>query len=94
MTKNITLAIEDDLLDRARVIAAIRRTSVNAMVRDFLAREVKRESSVAARMQMWSDTFEAADADASGRERRAEGGEPVFDREAYYEEVMRERGLL
>lgn len=43
MTKNLTLAIDDDLLDRARVVAAVRRTTVNAMVREFLERVVQDE---------------------------------------------------
>lgn len=41
MTKNLTLAIDEDLLDRARVLAAMRRTTVNAMVREFLERAVQ-----------------------------------------------------
>jgi len=45
MTKNITLAIDEELLDKARVIAAIKRTSVNEMVREFLKRAVEQESS-------------------------------------------------
>lgn len=36
MTKNITLAIEDEILEKARVTAAKRRTTVNAAVREFL----------------------------------------------------------
>jgi plasmid stability protein len=43
MTKNLTLAIDDDLLDRARVIAAVKRTSVNELVREFLTRLVEQE---------------------------------------------------
>ncbi len=43
MTKNLTLAIDEDLLDRARVLAAMRRTTVNAMVREFLERVVAEE---------------------------------------------------
>lgn len=43
MAKNITLAIDEDLLDKARVLAAMRRTTVNAMVRDFLQRAVDAE---------------------------------------------------
>jgi len=35
--KNITLAIDDGVLDKVRVVAAQRKTTVNAMVRDFLA---------------------------------------------------------
>jgi plasmid stability protein len=42
-SKNLTLAIDEALLDRARVLAAIRRTSVNDMVREFLIREVDAE---------------------------------------------------
>ena len=34
--KNITLAIEESVLENARVVAAKRRTTVNAVVRDFL----------------------------------------------------------
>ena len=41
--KNITLAIDEHLLDKARVLAAMRRTTVNAMVREFLAAEVEAE---------------------------------------------------
>lgn len=43
MPKNITLAIDEDLLDKVRVLAALRRTSVNEMVRDFLRRLVEQE---------------------------------------------------
>ena len=35
--KNITLAIDEDVLDRVRVVAAQRRTTVNALVREHLA---------------------------------------------------------
>lgn len=44
MTRNLTLAIDDDLLDKVRVLAAMKRTSVNEMVRGFLARLVEQES--------------------------------------------------
>lgn len=94
MTKNLTLAIEDELLDRARIIAAIRRTSVNAMVREFLEREVKREASQAARMEKWNGRFKASDQNSQRRARQVSGDKPVFNREEFYEEVMRERGLL
>jgi plasmid stability protein len=40
MPKNITLAIDEDLLDKARVLAAMRRTSVNEMVREYLRKAV------------------------------------------------------
>lgn len=34
--KNITLAVEDAVLEEVRVYAAKRKTSVNGLVRDFL----------------------------------------------------------
>jgi predicted transcriptional regulator len=43
MMKNITLAIDEDLLDKVRVLAAIKRTSVNEIVRSHLARIVEQE---------------------------------------------------
>ena len=94
MTKNLTLAIDDDLLDKARVLAAMRRTTVNAMVRGFLEREIERETLNATRAEAWSRMFQVADADAFRREHRLREGERLFDRELFYEEVMRERGLL
>ena len=54
--KNITLAIEDDILDRARMAAAERRTTVNAMVREFLAdvagQDQRRRSARAALLEL------------------------------------------
>jgi predicted transcriptional regulator len=93
MPKNITLAIDEDLLDKVRVLAAIRRTSVNEMVRQFLEREVKREASQSSRAEVWGRVFETADAGSAERERSA-AGDRLFDREEFYEEVMRERRLL
>ena len=47
--KNITLAVEDDILDKVRVVAAEKKTTVNAMVREFLAdiasRDERREKA-------------------------------------------------
>lgn len=45
MAKNITLAIDEDLLDKVRVLAAMRRTSVNELVRNYLARLVEEEKA-------------------------------------------------
>jgi hypothetical protein len=97
MTKNITLAIDEDLLDKARVLAAMKRTSVNEMVRAFLAREVEAETQGAARMDVWTNLFQRADGQKQRRRQRIEAGgaeNRIFDREEFYEEVMRERGLL
>jgi hypothetical protein len=45
MTKNITLAIDEDLLGKVRVLAAVKRTSVNELVRNYLTRLVDQESN-------------------------------------------------
>lgn len=44
MTKNITLAIDEHLLDKVRVLAAMKRTSVNELVRTYLQRLVEQEA--------------------------------------------------
>ena len=44
MTRNLTLAIDDDLLDKVRVLAAMKRTSVNEMVREYLKKLVEQEA--------------------------------------------------
>lgn len=43
MKKNLTLSIEEGLLQKARVLAAMRRTSVNEMIRGFLETSVNAE---------------------------------------------------
>lgn len=51
--KNITLAIEDEVLDRVRIVAAEKRTTVNALVREFLADLASRDERLAeARKQL------------------------------------------
>ena len=45
--KNITLAIEDEILDKARIVAAQKRTTVNAMVRNFLSEVAGRDEKQA-----------------------------------------------
>jgi len=41
--RNITLSIDDEILDKARIVAAQRRTTVNAMVRNFLSEVAGRD---------------------------------------------------
>jgi hypothetical protein len=36
MAKNITLAIDDEILEKVRIVAAKRKTTVNGLVRDHL----------------------------------------------------------
>ncbi|MEN9895729.1 MAG: hypothetical protein RIR97_1581 [Pseudomonadota bacterium] len=43
MAKNLTLSIDDDLLAKARVLAAMKRTSVNELVREYLTRLIEDE---------------------------------------------------
>ncbi|MEX0406171.1 hypothetical protein ABGN05_10890 [Aquibium sp. LZ166] len=45
--KNITLAIDEDLLGKARDLADRRKTSLNAMVRSLLQHEVEQEDRIA-----------------------------------------------
>ncbi|MBI4921771.1 MAG: hypothetical protein HY834_08475 [Devosia nanyangense] len=45
--KNITLAIEDELLEQARALAQRRHTSLNAIVRSLLSEEVEQEDRIA-----------------------------------------------
>lgn len=45
--KNITLAVEEDVLEAVRVYAAERKTSVNALVRAELRRIAEAEGRVA-----------------------------------------------
>ena len=45
--KNLTLAIDDNVLDEVREVAARRRTTVNALVRDFLTQVAAEEGKIA-----------------------------------------------
>lgn len=49
-TTNLTLAIDEDILHEARVLAAKQKTSVNQMVRDYLTNLTK---EVERREQAW-----------------------------------------
>lgn len=43
-SKNLTLALDAQLLQKVRVLAAMRQTSVTQMVRDYFQKEVEAES--------------------------------------------------
>jgi plasmid stability protein len=47
MTKNITLALDDELLDQARVYAAKRGTTVTALVREYLIQVANSDDRIA-----------------------------------------------
>ena len=46
MVRNITLTVDEDVLEKARLVAAARHTSVNAMVREFLGSIAAREQAI------------------------------------------------
>jgi len=45
--KNVTLAIDEKLLESARALAEKRKTSLNALVRSLLSHEVEQEDRIA-----------------------------------------------
>jgi predicted transcriptional regulator len=45
--KNVTLAIDEKLLEQARGLAEKRKTTLNALVRSLLAHEVEQEDRIA-----------------------------------------------
>ncbi|QQQ19899.1 ribbon-helix-helix protein, CopG family [Brevundimonas vitis] len=75
MTRNLTLAIDDDLLDKVRVLAAMKRTSVNEMVRGFLTRLVEQEVEHDEATQELLKLIDDSDGDM---------GDWTFDREETY----------
>lgn len=77
MTKNITLAIDDEILEKVRVVAAARKTSVNQLVRlhlEHIARNEDRARQAIADLRRMSLTTEAR-----------LGPDYRFDRAATYE---------
>ncbi len=83
MAKNITLAIDEDLLDKVRVLAAMRRTSVNEMVRTYLQRVVDDAKQHDEAREELLKLIDESDADmGEWRPSREEtySGEPRFDR--------------
>jgi hypothetical protein len=45
--KNVTLAIDEKLLEQARGLAERRKTSLNAMIRSLLSHEIEQEDRIA-----------------------------------------------
>jgi hypothetical protein len=45
--KNITLAVDEEILGKVRIVAAQKRTTVNAMVRNFLSEVAGRDEKQA-----------------------------------------------
>ena len=76
MQKNLTLTIDDDLLRDARKVALDRNTSVNQLVRDFLAGLVRETDRRRAAM---------ADLDEMFRTTRIRVGRRAWTREDLHE---------
>ena len=75
--KNITLAVEEEVLEAARVVAAERKTTVNALVRGYLRQIAdQRDNARQAMMKLRRLSMES----------RAElGPDYKFDRESLYD---------
>jgi len=76
--KNITFAVEDEVLDKVRVVAAQRKTTVNAIVREFLTEIATRDER---REQARRELLELS-RNSPGRMRPG----ARFDRESTYDE--------
>lgn len=86
--KNVTLAIDEELLRKGRALAERRKTSLNALIRSLLAHEVEQDDRIAWAKEGMRKLIEEAEAKSE-----AAGGEPyVWDRRDAYEE--REDRLL
>ncbi len=76
MKKNITFAVDEDVLRDVRVVAAERRTSVNGLVRDYLYSLVAKERA----------TDEAREALLNlAKESAGDMGNQKWDREKLYD---------
>jgi hypothetical protein len=80
MTKNITLAMDEAVLDRIRIIAAQRKTTVNGLVRDFLSGLANEDERLAETRRQLKALME----NSSGRM----GSDYRWNREEIYAERM------
>ena len=76
MTKNITLSVDESVLQKVKVLAAERRTSVNALVRDYLSSLVAKKSTEDEAREALLKLIRETDADM---------GEQKWNREALYD---------
>ena len=83
--KNITLSVDETLLDRARDVARERGTSVNALVRDFLERLARAKED---ERQQYQNAL-AEIREMSRNARVAPEGEYAFSREDAYGDRLR-----
>jgi plasmid stability protein len=87
--KNITLKIDDETYQKARVVAAEKGTSLSAMVREFLIaleqKNADRTRSESARCERLLKLYEEADTATPGQKTAAW----TFNRNECYEERLR-----
>ncbi|QDZ01687.1 ribbon-helix-helix protein, CopG family [Nitratireductor mangrovi] len=76
MTKNITLSVDESVLRKVKVLAAERRTSVNALVRDYLSSLVAKETAEDEAREALLKLIRETDADM---------GQQKWNREALYD---------
>jgi hypothetical protein len=76
VAKNLTLTIDEDLLRAARKVALDRNTSVNQMVREYLAATVRDSGGQHAAIAKLDDLF---------RTTRAQVGEITWSRDDLHE---------
>ena len=79
------------MIQRLRVLAAVRRTSVNGLIRDLAAAELG-DVAFEARQAEWMSFFDTVDARATESQRALPGGLP--SKADLNDESQRERGLL
>ena len=65
--KNLTLAVHDDFLDRVRVIAAERKTTVNGLVREYLGKLANEEARLADTRKRLRELMDNSTAELGGR---------------------------
>jgi len=88
--KNITLKIDDDTYQAARIRAVKEGTSVSAMVRNFLQTLDKQKTDEEEAEQSRVKRLQKLYAEADARAKNTPSREPwVFNREECYEERLR-----
>jgi hypothetical protein len=64
MTKNITLALDEPVLEAVRVYAACRQTTVNGLVRDFLTGIAQQEDKTTRARRRLKELMDRTDMEA------------------------------
>lgn len=78
--KNVTLAMDEELLRKGRALAEKRKTSLNALIRSLLAHEVEQDDRIAWAREGMRKLIEE-------KQKRGESGSPfTWDRDENYAE--------